>query len=248
MSLSRHPNTLIEILRRREARREQAAILGDQMEVVAGTGGGTSPTFSPGAAQAIESRAANPAGADLYEGRVWEIGGVFKFFTGALTRLLVLTATGKVAPADLDTSGATESGDAVVTGAGAGFAAAYTAQYADILLVFDGGGSPIATGQKMDITIDFACKVIGWTIFADAASTARIDIWKTTYAGAPPVVANTMPGVDANKPQLTAAVKNIGGVGAWTAIDIAAGDVLRINLDTNNNAQHLTATLKVRKV
>lgn len=208
---------------------------------------GGSPALVPGsqlatvpyelpAAQAVEERTADPAGSDIYGGRVWDLGGLFKFFTGIATKLVLLVD-----------SLAGESGDALIAGPGPSFAPVFAAQYADILIVFDGSGALIAVGPKMDITIDFACAVIGWTMFAEAAVTARIDLWKTTYAGAPPTVANTMPGANANKPQLAAAQKATGGVPGWTVAAIDAGEVIRVNLDTNNTGQRMSLSLKVRR-
>ena len=68
MSLSRHPRTLIDILRRREGENAQAALLADDPAIVSGANQGTSTTGGAvPAAQAIEARSGDPAGADLYE-------------------------------------------------------------------------------------------------------------------------------------------------------------------------------------
>jgi hypothetical protein len=123
----------------------------------------------------------------------------------------------------------------------------WTAQYADILIVLDGSGAPVQIGAKMSITLDFDCVLISWNVFSDVAATARFDLWKTTYAAAPPTVANAMPNSNANKPQLAAATKATGGVAGWTTTAFTAGDVLKINLDTNDLGKLLSASLKVRK-
>lgn len=142
---------------------------------------------------------------------------------------------------------ASESGDALVAGVGPLFEALFLAQYVDAEFVLDGGGGPISAGIKMDLGIDFACVAIGWTLLLDQADTVRLDLWKAAYAGYPPVVGNTMPGANANKPQTTAAAKATGGVAGWTIVALAAGDIIRLNLDLVTVAGRATLALKLRR-
>lgn len=122
-----------------------------------------------------------------------------------------------------------------------------TGQAADLEIVLDGGGQPIAAGIKCDLPIDFACAVTGWTVFGDQAGSIRIDLWKSTYAAFPPVVAGSMPGANANKPQATGAVKAQGGVTGWTAAAIAAGEIVRVNVDTVAAFTRVTLGLALRR-
>ena len=98
-------------------------------------------------------------------------------------------------------------------------AATETGEAADLEIVLDGGGQPLAAGIKCDVPIDFDCTVTGWTILGDQAGSIRIDLWKSSYATFPPVVAGSMPGANANKPQATGAVKAQGGeIGVRSAV------------------------------
>jgi hypothetical protein len=152
----------------------------------------------------------------------------------------------QVAPGDLFPG--TQSGDAIVVGPGAGFVPAYTPQYANIEVILNAGGAIISANEiKLDVQVDFNCVIVSWSMLADAAATARIDLWSDTYANFPPVIADTMPGASGNRPQITAAVKNTGGVSGWTKTVINAGDIIRVNLDTNDVAKRITLSLKVRK-
>jgi hypothetical protein len=141
---------------------------------------------------------------------------------------------------------ATEIGDALVVAAG--LAPAWVPQYADLEIVLDGSGATILTGVKMDVPVDFACEVVGWSMFCDAAVNARVDLWSDSFANFPPTIADTMPGADANKPRVVAAAKASGGVSGWTKTAIAAGDIIRVNLDTNDAAVRITVGVKLRRV
>ncbi|MDE3095607.1 MAG: hypothetical protein KGK07_06360 [Chloroflexota bacterium] len=122
-----------------------------------------------------------------------------------------------------------------------------TGEAADLEIVLDGGGQPIAAGIKCDVPIDFACAVTGWTLLGDQAGSIRIDLWKSTYAAFPPVVAGSMPGANANKPQATGALKAQGTVAGWTASAIAAGEIVRVNVDTIAAFTRVTLGLALRR-
>jgi hypothetical protein len=126
-------------------------------------------------------------------------------------------------------------------------AATETGEAADLEIVLDGGGQPIAAGIKCDLPIDFACSVTGWTVLGDQAGSIRIDLWKSSYAAFPPVVAGSMPGANANKPQATGAVKAQGGVASWTVSAIAAGEIVRVNVDTVAAFTRVTLGLALRR-
>ncbi len=151
---------------------------------------------------------------------------------------------GEMPPAAIDQTGASP-GDALVAGA---TAAALVPQYADVEIILNAGGAVVPQAQvKMDIEIPFAADVVGWHLYADVVTTTRIDLWLDSYANFPPTAADTMPGADANKPQLAAAVAAAGGVAGWSKTQIAAGDILRVHLDTNSAGALLTCAVKLRK-
>jgi len=117
-------------------------------------------------------------------------------------------------------------------------------QFVDIVFVFDGA----TIGKQLDVRIDFNCIVTAWTLLLDAVATVRIDVWRDAFANYPPTVGDSMPGADADKPQTTAAASASDEVATWDEDSIAAGDVLRANIDTNGGASRATLCLKARRI
>jgi hypothetical protein len=126
-------------------------------------------------------------------------------------------------------------------------AATETGEAADLEILLDGGGQPLAAGVKCDLPIDFACTVTSWTILGDQAGSIQIDLWKSSYATFPPVVGGSMPGASANKPQATGTVKAQGGVAGWIQSAIAAGEIVRVNVDSVAAFTRVTLGLTVRR-
>jgi hypothetical protein len=129
-------------------------------------------------------------------------------------------------------TGATGVGGAVVT----------------INFVIDGGGSVITTGIKGDLVIDFACTLNSWTIIADVAGAIVIDVWKDVYANFPPTDADAMPGAG-KEPTIAAtnAQAQDTAITDWTTDDIAAGDVLRFNVDSCATIKRATISFKATR-
>jgi hypothetical protein len=97
-------------------------------------------------------------------------------------------------------------------------------------IVIDGGGAVIATGVHGDLRIPFACTITKATLLADQSGSIVIDVWKDTYANFPPTVADTI--TAAAKPTLSGAAKSEDStLTGWTTA-VAAGDVLRFNVDS----------------
>jgi hypothetical protein len=115
-----------------------------------------------------------------------------------------------------------------------------------INFVIDGGGSAITTGVKGDLVVGFACTIVEWGMFADQSTSTVVDVWRDTYANFPPTVADTITG--AEKPTITTAIFNqdtsLNSGNGWS---INAGDTLRFNVDSNNNAQRVTVALKFQR-
>jgi len=126
-------------------------------------------------------------------------------------------------------------------------AATQTGEAADLEIVLDGGGVPLAAGVKCDLPIDFACAVTGWTILGDQAGSIQIDLWKSSYATFPPLIGGSMPGANANKPQATGAVKAQGGAAGWLQSAIAAGEIVRVNVDSVAAFTRVTLGLALRR-
>jgi hypothetical protein len=123
------------------------------------------------------------------------------------------------------------------------------ASVATINFVIDGGGSAITTGIKGDILVDFACVVNAWTLLADASGAIVVDIWKDTLGNFPPTNADAMPG-GGKEPAIAASGTNATdtAITDWTTDDIAAGDILRFNVDSCATITRATLALKVTRV
>ncbi len=116
-----------------------------------------------------------------------------------------------------------------------------------ILAVFDGGGTVISADRRIDVVVDAACTIEAWTMLADVSTTARIDIWRDVVGAFPPTSGDSMPGAIADRPQLAAGLSARDDVLGWDRVIVDAGDILRFNVDTNNNATRLSIALKARR-
>jgi hypothetical protein len=105
-------------------------------------------------------------------------------------------------------------------------------------VIWDGGGSVLETDKWVDIVASHAGTITGWTLIADQSGSAVVDIWKDTYANFPPTVADTI--TASAKPTLSSAVKATSStLTGWTTA-VAAGDILRFNLDSAASVTKLT--------
>lgn len=116
---------------------------------------------------------------------------------------------------------------------------------ATVLCVIDGGGSAITTGIKGDVVVDFGCVIEQWTLLADQSGSIVVDIWKDTFANAPPTGADTI--TASAKPTISSASKAQSGVLTGWTTTITAGDVLRYNVDSVSTVTRVTLALKVRR-
>ena len=113
-------------------------------------------------------------------------------------------------------------------------------------IVIDGGGTVFTTGVKGDIVLDYSGTIRAWTLVApdDASCTATLDLWKDTYANYKPTVADTITGSE--KPLLSAAAKNQDTTPfASGTVTFSAGDIIRVNVDSNASCTKLILTLKI---
>lgn len=119
------------------------------------------------------------------------------------------------------------------------------AKLATLTFVIDGGGAAIATGIKGDLEIPFGCTIEAVTLLADQSGSIVVDIWKDTYANYPPTDADSI--TASAVPTISAATKSTDAtLTGWTT-SIAAGDILRFNVDSAATTQRVTISLKVRK-
>lgn len=114
-------------------------------------------------------------------------------------------------------------------------------------LVFskDGGGVELPTGILGDLLVPFGCTITAATLLADQAGDAVVDIWKDTTANFPPTNADSI--TASNEPTLSsAAAMTDSTLTDWTT-SIAAGDVLRFNLDSVSTITRLSIILTVKR-
>jgi hypothetical protein len=118
-----------------------------------------------------------------------------------------------------------------------------------IEFIIDGGGSTITTGIKGDIEIPFDCTIYSATLLADQDGAIKVDIWVDTYANYPPTDGDSI--TASAEPEITAT----GGTDikaqdttltGWTK-PLAAGSVMRFNVDTVTSYQRCLISLKVYK-
>jgi cytoskeletal protein CcmA (bactofilin family) len=112
-----------------------------------------------------------------------------------------------------------------------------------LVFILDGGGVAITTGIKADIRVPWACTITKQSVIADVSGSIVLDIWKDTYANYPPVVGDTI--TASAKPTLSSAITaEDSTLTGWTT-SIAAGDTLRINVDSASTLTRVTLTLEV---
>lgn len=114
----------------------------------------------------------------------------------------------------------------------------------NVYFVVDGGGSVITTGLKGDLQIPFACTILEVTMLADQSGSIVVDIWKDSYANYPPTIADTI--VAAAKPTISSALKSLDATLTGWTVAVAAGDILRYNVDSITTLTRVAINLKVR--
>jgi len=114
-----------------------------------------------------------------------------------------------------------------------------------LTFIIDNFGAAILPGEKSDIQVPFACTIQSWTALADQTGNISVDIWKTDYANYPPTVANSI--VGASPILVSGADKATDStLSGWTT-SVAAGDILRFNVNSSSVITRLTISLKVER-
>lgn len=111
--------------------------------------------------------------------------------------------------------------------------------------LIDGGGAVITTGIKGDLVIPFAATITEWTLLADQSGSIVVDIWKDSYLNYPPVIGDVI--TASAKPTISASTKGQSStLTGWTT-SVAAGDVLRFNVNSVTTIQRVTLALKMTR-
>ena len=112
-------------------------------------------------------------------------------------------------------------------------------------VVLGGGAGVISTGIALDVEMPFAGTITAARLFADQTGSIVVDVWKDTYANYPPTVADTI--TAAAKPTLSSADKyQDTTLTGWTTA-FAAGDTLRINVDSATTVTRVTLAFRVAR-
>ena len=118
------------------------------------------------------------------------------------------------------------------------------------IFTVDGGGSVITAGLKIGYVIPFDCIITQATALgvlpANTNGSIVFDVWKTTFASAPPLDANSI--TASAPPTITAAKKSQDNTLAGWIIAVAAGDVLFCNVDSCSIFTAASLTLKGKRV
>lgn len=112
-----------------------------------------------------------------------------------------------------------------------------------ITVTFDGAGAVLVVGTTCWVQVPFACTIQSVTMLAEPSGSAVVDVWKDTYANYPPTVADTI--TASAKPTISSATKSQDTtLTGWTKA-IAAGDVVKFNIDSVTSITKLTLILKI---
>jgi hypothetical protein len=111
---------------------------------------------------------------------------------------------------------------------------------------FDGHGQAPATGVKTDFVVPYPMRITGWTVVADVAGSAQLDLWRAAYANYPPTVADSVTGSD--KPRLSSELKAQSVALTDWVKDWAADDLVRVNLDSAETLTRATVILSFIRI
>lgn len=120
-------------------------------------------------------------------------------------------------------------------------------QITEVAYIMTGNGFVLDPGIKgPGLPIYFAATIVEATLLADLTGSVVLDIWKDTYGTFPPTDADSITG--ASPLTLSSANKTTDTtLTGWTT-SVAAGDVLRFNIDSISLITSLTVGLKLTRI
>lgn len=114
-----------------------------------------------------------------------------------------------------------------------------------VSFVIDGNGATITTGIRGDWIVPFACTILGVTAVADQSGSIVVDLWEDTYANYPPTDADT---ITASAPvTISSATKSQDTTLTGWDTALAAGSIVRFNVDSVTSIQRVTITLDIQR-
>ncbi len=109
--------------------------------------------------------------------------------------------------------------------------------------VINGGGATIVTGIQGDFIVPYNCTITEWTLLADQTGSIVVDLWVDTYANYPPTSADVI--TASAKPTISSATKATSStLTGWTTT-LAAGSIVRVNVNSVSTIQRCTLYLKM---
>ena len=116
--------------------------------------------------------------------------------------------------------------------------------YETMNLLIDGGGSAITTGVKADIDFEDDFTIEAWRILPDQSGYLTVDLWVDTWANYPPTDADSI--TNGHEPALDGEAKaEDTDLSDWGDTTIAAGQTLRVNVDSASTVTRATLALKL---
>lgn len=114
-----------------------------------------------------------------------------------------------------------------------------------LTFVIGSGLSVLQTGVAGDLYVPFACTITAARAFADQSGSVVVDIWKDTQANYPPTDADS---ITAAAPVTISTATNSSDttLTGWTT-SVAAGDILRFNVDSVTTIEQVTIVLTAVK-
>jgi hypothetical protein len=115
----------------------------------------------------------------------------------------------------------------------------------NLMFVKDNNSVVIPTGIQGEIHVPFACTITGIFLLCDQTGSIVIDLWKDSYANYPPTDADS---ITASAPvTASSAVKATDTtLTGWTTA-VAAGDIIRVNVDSCTSITRFSLAIRVKR-
>jgi hypothetical protein len=115
----------------------------------------------------------------------------------------------------------------------------------DAVFVIGDGVNTLTTGVKGDLHMPVACTITGAYCYADATGDLVVDVWKDTHANFPPTDADSI--TSATPITISSGTKaSDTTLTSWTT-SVAAGDVLRFNVDSVSAIKRATIVIRAKR-